>query len=237
MALPQANQNPNLGTDNPYEHLARDRSSSPGWSWRLFSFSIIIFIIVTVIYLGILLGYKPFLNSQINKLDGQLEEFESKISMQDQQSFINFYSQAVYLEEILDNHIFFSPFFNLLEQHTHSGVFFSNIDYDLSENKVSLAGRANSFEALGQQLGRFDALQEINRTILSESQSIGGGINFQLLLFPSKDLFTIQQVNAGPSPLSSDTEIEEDTNPSAGTSDATSTDATVEANNPNISNN
>ncbi|MDP3881200.1 MAG: hypothetical protein Q8Q32_03420 [bacterium] len=228
MALPQANQNPNIGTDNPYEHLARNRSSSPGWSWRLFSFSIVIFIIVAVIYMGIKLGYKPFLNSRIDNLDSQLEEFESKISMQDQQSFINFYSQAVYLEEILDKHIFFSPFFDLLERHTHSGVYFSNVDYEFSENKISLTGRADSFEALGQQLARLDALVEVNRVILSESQSIGGGINFQMLLFPDSDLFSIQQVNSGPSavssPPSSEPDIESETNEASVT---TSTEPTT----------
>lgn len=223
MALPQTNQNSKISTDNPYEHLARDRSSSPGWSWRLFSFSILILIIVTVIFLGIQIGYKPFLNSQIGKLDSQLEEFEGRISVQDQQSFINFYSQIVYLREILDTHVFFSPFFNLLEANTHNGIYFTAIDYDFSENKVSLEGRANSFEALGQQLARFDALSQINRTILNESRSLQGGISFRLMLFPNRNLFTVQQVNASPPPINQGADAE------ANEAQSTSTDATVDA--------
>lgn len=170
--------------------IGRDSSSTPGWSWRLFSFSTFLLIVSAVAYLGLEFGYSPFLKSQITKVDASLEQIEQEVPAADQESFINFYSQVLHIEDILNDHTFFSPLFSLIEQNIQSNTFLTSLEYEAAENRVSLEGISASFKDLGEQLQRIDAIEEVERALVSESRAAdGGGVYFRIVIYPDKDIF------------------------------------------------
>src|SRR3989344_5147872 len=76
-----------------------------GWPWRFFLFSILMIITFLVVYFGLTLGYRPFLESLIEEQNIEINQLGQTISQQDQQGFINFYSQLANLQNILNSHV------------------------------------------------------------------------------------------------------------------------------------
>ena len=85
-------------------------------------------------------------------------------------------------------HLENSNFFNLLEEKTHPKVWFSAINFDTEQGKVSFSGVTQSFESLGQQMLIFKAENSISGVSL-ERVSIDktGRINFDLSFSFNRD--------------------------------------------------
>ncbi|MDP2629426.1 MAG: hypothetical protein Q8P45_01830 [Candidatus Harrisonbacteria bacterium] len=186
--VPQPNQFPQAQRDNLYGQLGPEGSDAPSFSWRLFTFSLVIFIVVIAIFLGLRLGYEPFLRSRIVSADEQLAEIGRQIPETEQERFISFYSQLLNLQSLLSNHTNLAPFFETLEANTHVGVFFTSMNFDVAQQKITLEGVAPDYDVLGQQLSRLEQVSLFDRYLLSESQENSGRVEFRLLLFLNQDI-------------------------------------------------
>jgi hypothetical protein len=160
-----------------------------GWPWRLFLFSLVIFALVIFVYLGIIWGYQPYLQSQKESLDKKINEIGGAISETDRENFINFFSQLINIQTLLNTHIKGSNIYSFLEKNTNKGIYYETADLSTSEHSLKLTGSARSYDNLVQQLVAFEQAPEIERTILEQSQTAEKGIRFSLQLIMKYEIF------------------------------------------------
>ena len=153
-----------------------------GWPWRFFSVSLIIFSATLLVYLGLVFGYKPFLNSNIQTIDAEIGKLSQTVTKEDQEQFIKFYSQLTNLKLLLDNHSVSSKVFSALEQMTNQKVFYRSATLKIPEQELELDGVAESYGVLSEQLEAFTQSGGVERFILSQSQTGEGGAQFKAIL-------------------------------------------------------
>src|SRR3989344_6926838 len=123
-----------------------------GWPWRFFSISLVIFLAIIFVYLGLIFGYEPYLNSEIQKIDDQINKILEAVSKEEQEKFIRFYSRLTNLKNLLDNHAAASKIFPLLEKITNQKVSYNSFNLRVPERELELEGSADSYVVLGEQL-------------------------------------------------------------------------------------
>ena len=153
-----------------------------GLPWRLLTFSVIVFGFSLFIYFGLKFGYETYLNARAEQLDKNIEELASRVSKEEQQDFINFYSQLVNLEKVLNRHKFSSNIYGFLERNTLPLVYYYEGDFLVGDGTLGLKGRADSLEVLVQQLGVFDKASELEKTVLDQMSFEGNDVNFSATL-------------------------------------------------------
>ena len=159
---------------------------SVGWPWRLMFFSVFIFIFSLFIYFGLRFGYNNFLDDNLIVLEENISQLSSEVTEEDQERFINFYSQLVNLKTVLEEHPFGSNVFNFLEKNTVITVSFDQANVSITERTLSLSGQTDSIKTLAQQLAVFEQSPEVERAVLRNiSLDIGRvGFNFTLTFKP-----------------------------------------------------
>ncbi len=160
-----------------------------GWPWRLLLFSLLVLVTVAVLYVGLDFGYKIYLNAQIRARDAAIDKLSQSIPKEEQDKFINFYSQLANLRYLLDSHIITSRIFPFLEANTNRLVYYNFVDMKLKESRLDLEGVAQSYGIFSQQLEAFSRAAEVERLVVSESQSINGAVKFRLYLILKPDVF------------------------------------------------
>jgi len=166
---------------NPLEQFESE-NLSVGWPWRFFSVALIIFSAALLVYLGLIFGYQPYLRSQLQETDNQINQLLGTVSKEDQENFIRFYSQLVNLKNLLDNHIESSKLFPLVEKITNKKIYYNNFNLRVPERELELEGRAESYAVLGEQLESFNQSEEIERYLLNQSQLSGNLVQFKVTL-------------------------------------------------------
>ncbi|MDO8536843.1 MAG: hypothetical protein Q7R94_01195 [bacterium] len=151
MALPQ----------KVIEQLGREPPKTPGWSGQLLMFSSTVLFISLLIYFGVAFGYQPYLESQVQKLNTQIQTFGQQIPLEKQAEIIKFYSQIANLKTILANHIISSPIFEWLEKNTQTNVYFTNATLNTSNNQLTLSGAAKTIDDVNQELAIFQSQPEV----------------------------------------------------------------------------
>lgn len=148
------------------EQLGRSPVKTPGWSSRLLMFSSTIFMISFGVYIGLIVGYKPYLETQIKKLDDQILKLGAQIPESDQQDVVKFYGQIVNLRTLLNTHVLGSRFLTWLEQNTQANVYFTSLSVNLQGGQVSLAGRARAPVDVAEQNNIFLARKPEVQSVL-----------------------------------------------------------------------
>ena len=180
MALPQ----------KVIEQLGRAPVKTPGWSGQLLMFSSTLFFISLTVYLGLIFGYRPYLNSQVKRLNDRIESLSQQVPLEDQKKIINFYAQLVNLRAILNGHIFTTPIFGWLEENTHLNVYYTKAALNTQNQQVTLAGLAKSVNDLAEQLKIFDDDPHVVQLNFGNSSIGQGGFwQFNLVLTLTPEMF------------------------------------------------
>jgi nitrogen fixation/metabolism regulation signal transduction histidine kinase len=164
------------------EELKRPDSLPVGWPWRLLLFMAIVFCTMAALYLGMTLGYKPYLNSQINSLDQKISQLSQSIDEEQQKSLISFYSQLININNLLKTHSESSKFFDFLEKNTSGRVYYESADLSVSGKTVKLEGIAASYSVLAEQIEIFRRASEVEGVFLDGSSVGQSGIDFSATL-------------------------------------------------------
>lgn len=166
------------------DRLSREPVHTPGWSGQLLMFAGTIFFISLGVYLGLVFGYKSYLDSKIKNLDAQIQKFIQEIPLGDQEELISFYSQFSNLGGILQKHIVPSPLFDWLEQHTGFNVYYIKFTFIPATNQLALIGIAKVAGDFVQQLQIFHSASAVERiNVNSLTSSSNGTWQFDLTLF------------------------------------------------------
>lgn len=164
---------------------------SLGIPWRVLVFSIILFGITVVVFLGLQFGYIEFLENQSDTLDMKISELADSVNQEDQQEFVTFYSQLVNLKTVITDHRFGVNAFEFLEKYTIPTVYFSSADVNVSAGEVSLDGEAGTLEGLIEQLAIFGDAPELDGDAVVDSLvfSPAGTVSFSIHFTLSKTSF------------------------------------------------
>ncbi|MEK7626559.1 MAG: hypothetical protein AAB399_00095 [Patescibacteria group bacterium] len=154
-----------------------------GLPWRLMVFSGVLFGLSILIYFGMSIGYKSYLEAKSASMDSQLEELSNSISQKEQQKFVGFYSQIVNLKSVLDKHIFSANIFSFLEKNALPHTFYTEANFNSTSYSLELNGRVPSLQALAQQLAQLEKAPEIHSAMLESTNfNQGGTVDFIISL-------------------------------------------------------
>lgn len=169
-------------------------------------FTSTLFFLAIFIYAGLVFGYKPFLRSQVNKLNDRIQSFGQQVSLEDQTKIVSFYSQLANVKTILGNHVFVSPVFRLLEKTTQGNVFFTKLALTVASRQMLLGGLAKSLNDATEQVQIFQNQPEVERVVLNNlGAGQGGRWQFDITLTLTPGFFK-QQSQAPPESVEIPTE-------------------------------
>lgn len=160
-----------------------------GWPWKLLVFSLFSFSFSVFLYLGMLAGYKPFLNSKIKGLNESISQLGLAVKEEDRTSFLAFYSQLVNLDKLLDRHVQGRTVFDLLERYTGPDVYYQGAIIVLANNFIRLNGVSKNYESLTGQLAAFENAPLVERAVLDNSSKGDVGVNFVIRLTVKPEFF------------------------------------------------
>ena len=157
-------------------------------------FSFFLFLSALLIYFGLSVGYKTFLDSEISGLERDIDELRFQIDIEQQENLIRFFSQVNNMQEILDDHVVISNMFPILEANTHSRVEYTGMKVVVIERKIIIEGIAESFDALVSQLTIYEAVAQIERAVLESADRSGSVVNFKVSLTVVPELFEFAEL-------------------------------------------
>lgn len=160
--------------------LAPERLGA-GLPWKIFIFALILFGTIVGSYLGLTVGYRPYLDSRIGVVQAEIDALAQSIPVDEQTNFLRFYSQIVNLKTLLDSHIVFARFFPFLEKNTNQQVAYEVATLITDKGEMVLEGVAQSYGVLAEQLEAMNQSLEVKDYILNQSQIAEGKIRFRIV--------------------------------------------------------
>jgi len=175
-----------------------------GESRRPFYFLVvfIIFVITSLIYLGIYSYSTFFLNKQLDTVDKKSSDIQEEISKIATSEELSTVSTAVTkgksIRSLLSAHLYESKIFELLEKLSIKSVSYNKFSEEINADntiKVSITGEAESFKALAKQLVIFKKFEGIKEITFNEA-TVGKNakVSFSIVLNFDSKLITIQPV-------------------------------------------
>ncbi len=156
---------------------------------KLIIFPIILIVAAIVIYAGLFI-YKKTLSEEVSRLDNEIVQINQEISQELETEVVNFQKHLSSLKKMLNEHIYYSNVFRLIEEKTVSTVSFENFVGSVQNKRIELKGKAISFSSLAKQVAAFKKAKEVNKVNFS-SATVGavGGIDFEIALFLKEEAF------------------------------------------------
>ncbi|MDD5711036.1 MAG: hypothetical protein PHV43_02985 [Candidatus Colwellbacteria bacterium] len=176
-----------------YTQGLRDQFTSSnlavGWPKRFFTFTVILFAAVFLVYIGLAFGYRMFLNRSIDKLDSELESLSSEITDEQREELATLYSQVTNVRTLLENHVATSKAFTLLESITYPKVAFLTLDLDMKDRRVVVSGVSPSYDGLTAQLALLENEPNIEEYNLEDSSWDDGVVQFKINMTIDRNVF------------------------------------------------
>lgn len=166
-------------TETTNDRFLKDHVSV-GWPWRMFMLFALLFICSLIAYLGLLFGYKPYIESQILKTEGDLKSLSAQISPEEQNNFVEFYSQISNLKVLLAKHVLSSKLLPLIEGATDQKVVYTATNFTIPDKTLKIQGYSSSYEILAAQLALYENSPWVERVILDDSSVTGATVKFTL---------------------------------------------------------
>ncbi|MEK9154849.1 MAG: hypothetical protein AAB596_02170 [Patescibacteria group bacterium] len=154
------------------EQLKKKESTSAGLPLKLFSLSLIIFLTSIFIYIGIAFGYRPYLNSEIKKLESEIFNLTQSIDETKQKQIINFYYQSLNIKNLLNSRITISRIFDLIEKNTYSNVKYGNFSLNVNNKEIRIDGVAPNYETVIKELALFESVEGVEKVYLENFSAI-----------------------------------------------------------------
>lgn len=134
---------------------------------------------VAVIGAGVTFGYEKYVESIRDSRKAKLEISEKTISAASVEDFIRLRNRIRAGQTVLDNHVYASQFFDVLEGITLQNVRFQSLIFGIADDrtaKIEMHGIARSFNALAAESAAFASEKRIKRAIFSDITADKGGV-------------------------------------------------------------
>lgn len=164
-----------------------------GWPWQFFLFTFSMFLISFLIYFGLAVGYKPFLERQIDGIKSNIEELSAKITQEERDNLMSFYSQFINLHNILKNHSTFAGVFEFLENNISKNVVINSLNIEAAQKSVIVEMTAKTYSDFIEQMILFENLEEVKKVNLDDFKLIDQSVQFKMVLVFDSDFFNYQK--------------------------------------------
>ncbi len=175
--------NPNI------ENLMPSENGGASWPWKIFIFSVVVFSTVLGSYFGLIWGYRPYLDSRIATVQGDIDALSESVSLEDQQKFLKFYSQIVNLRGLLASHVNTAIFLAFLEKNTNRRAAYEIAALNIGRRELTLEGVTESYATLAEQLEAIGRAPEVASYLLNQSQLTEGRTRFRAVLTLKPEVF------------------------------------------------
>ena len=188
-----------------YDQVSRRASRSPAWFGQLIMFSVTLFILALVGYLGIVFGFRPYLESRVNTLDEEIQAFSQQVPADEQARIATFYSQIANLRTLLNKHTTTSAFLTWLERATVTRVQISKVNVNLNSRQIQITGLARTATDVAAQIVNFQNQPGVERVdFRNTSEAANGLIQFNANITVVAGFFTATALNISNSSASSE---------------------------------
>lgn len=163
------------------EIIPKEAHKTPSWLFFLFYFSLILLVVLVIVYFKINGSIKKNQDS-LNGLNNDFLALQSSENLTLKKEVLGYDKKIKDFKNLVGNHKFNSRAFNFLEDFVHPNAWFDSFDLQNEGSKVVISGRAETFEALGQQIIIFQQEQQQIKDLVLEGVSIGkeGEIKFEI---------------------------------------------------------
>ncbi|MFB6212309.1 MAG: hypothetical protein ABEI53_00615 [Candidatus Magasanikbacteria bacterium] len=161
---------------------------SAGTPWKLMIFTLVLFMFSVVLYLGLVFGYKPYIEGQIQEMDSRMEKLAKSVSKGEKKEFLDFYSQLTHLKSILNSRKYAGNVFKVLEENTLPSVYLSEVSAELDKLSLKISGTGSDLKSVVDQVAVFEKSPGVDGVVLGELSLDKGSskeVGFKLKLFLS----------------------------------------------------
>ncbi|MGC8851722.1 MAG: hypothetical protein ACP5PR_01320 [Minisyncoccia bacterium] len=159
----------------------------PAWPKGLLTFAIIIFLFVIGGTFG-LGSYIKIKTKDLNAINKNIDNIRLTFSKEDEQKIALFEKKLNNLKNLLNNHIHFSKVIAFLEKNTHPQVYYTDLNFDLTNNTLKLEGVALNQQVLSEAISGFSNNPADIKTIIVRSiktnENNTVSFNIELILQP-----------------------------------------------------
>lgn len=150
-----------------------------------------VFLIIAGIVLGVaalgaggVFGYKLYLENVRNAKAAELQRAQDAINEDTIEGFVRLRNRLESASTLLNQHVYTSQFFDVLETRTLQSVRFSSLTLSVLDDRsaeIQMEGVARSFNALAAQSEAFASEKRIKRAIFSSiTVNTTGSVSFEL---------------------------------------------------------
>lgn len=160
------------------EVIPKEKIKKFSWQDFIFYLFLVIFFLFFLSYLGLIFYQKKLENKRL-EVEKALARTEAEKKLEEE---IFIYKKKIddFLK-IVSNRYSVLNIFYFLEKNTHPKVWFSNFDFNLKNNSLSLLGQAESPEVMEQQIIILKNEKMVKDLILSDvSITSGGSVEFEI---------------------------------------------------------
>lgn len=115
----------------------------PTWPKGLLTFALVVFLIAVGAYFGLDYWNKNE-DAQLVVLEEEFQNLRSNFPLEKEREAIIFEKKLNSLSKLLTNHTYFSKVLLVLEELTHSQIYYTNLDFSTDTNMLTLEGVARS---------------------------------------------------------------------------------------------
>lgn len=170
----------------------QNSGSKVGWPKRFFTFALVLFVTVFLVYLGLAFGYESFLQNAIGEIETELDTLSDQVTDEQREQLATLYSQVTNIRGLLSDHTVASQAFNVLQSITSDQVVYTDFDLSTPEREASIEGVAASYEALVSQLALYEDSDAIERFTLKNSEVQNNIVTFGVTVVFQPDVFSLE---------------------------------------------
>lgn len=173
-----------------YAQVVARAPRSPAWFGQLMAFAVTLLVLSIVVYFGITFGYRPYLENRVAALDTEISDFSKKVPADEQANILTFYSQLSNLKTVLGKHTATPAFFAWLEQATVQSVQLTKVSMNVASRQVQVTGVARTQADVALQVASFQSQPGVERVDFRNSQLVGTGVQFDMVITVVQGFFT-----------------------------------------------
>jgi hypothetical protein len=172
------------------EQISQRAPRSPAWFGQLMMFAGTLFFIAVAIYIGIIVGYKPYLNHQVDSLDQKIATFSQQVPVDQQKQIAGFYSQLVNIKGLLNKHIVMTSFFTWIEKNTIPAVQIQKLSVTVNSRQANITGAARSVNDIASQRAVLQGQPGVERIDLKNVSNVNGVWQFDMTITFAQGFFS-----------------------------------------------
>lgn len=177
-------------TQPSYDQVVARAPRGQAWFGQLMAFAVTLLVISVVALLGIMFGYRPYLDSRVTTLDTEIADFSKKVPLEEQANIATFYSQLSNLKVVLGKHTATPAFLRWLENATLQQVQYTKVAMNVTSRQIQISGIAKKPTDVAAQVASFQQQPGVERVDFKSSQIAANGFQFDLVVTVVQGFFT-----------------------------------------------